>query len=894
MTRDWHVRVYAWLARVLLPSWLHARVGHDLVGTFADRVRDARTAGERRREIARELAGLVRIAIASRLSPRRKPTGSVAIAERPWSPIEVFRQDLKFGVRAMRRSRGTAGLVVLTLALGVGASSAMFSIIRTVLLRPLPFDRPEQLVFVHPTLEEWRTNPSLSSEWQLGRFSPPELRTWLERQKSFDAAGGYSVWRARVPRATGSERIQVGNATSGFWRALRVRAALGRLPLASEAKEPVAVLTHAFWVSHFGSDATIVGKTFRLNDSPVRVIGVLPSTFALVDASADLWQPYEPPSNDKELNNHMLLAVGRLREGVSLAHAEQELAPILRRLAAADPKHITHGAHLVAPVAQATAKIRVPLLILSGASLVLLVAACANVALLLLGAGAERLCELAVRQALGAKKSRIVGQLLTESVVLGVGGAIAGMFVAAAVTRVLVAIMPGGIPRLDDVRVDLTTFLLASLLAIATAIVAGCFPALSLSRVSAGESLRAGATTQGRGRLQHAIVIAELALATVLLVGAGLLTRTLAVLQRVQPGFDPTGVVAVQLNLPWDRFYPPNGNTDSSRARAAVFIAKIADEVRSIPGVSSVALASDMPFSDDRGTSSVQPEGYTPAKGEVVNAARRFVTGAYFDLLRIRPVQGRVVGPADTRPGAERVMVVTDAFARHFWPDGRWLDRTVGLWGESYRVVGVIADTHEHDLRGDEDRYKVYMPTRSGDEAADNILVRTPMDPALVVPVLRDRIWRADASIVIEDVMPLSERLARSLTDDRYRMRLMVAFSIAAGCFALFGVYGVISRSVVRRRRELGLRVALGAPRSSILSLVLGDAARIAVAGVAIGTIAALLASRVLASIVWGVPPSDPVSFAVAGIALLAVAVIAAAIPARRATRVEPMIVMRN
>jgi hypothetical protein len=290
----------------------------------------------------------------------------------------------------------------------------------------------------------------------------------------------------------------------------------------------------------------------------------------------------------------------------------------------------------------------------------------------------------------------------------------------------------------------------------------------------------------------------------------------------------------------------------------------------------------------------VQPEGYTPAKGEVVNAARRYVTGTYFDVLRIRPLQGRVLGPADTRPDAEGVMVVTDAFARHFWPDGRWLDRTVGLWGESYRIVGVIADTHEHDLRGDEDRFKFYLPTRSGDEAADNILVRTPMDPSLLVPVLRDRIWRADASIVIEDAMPLTERLARSLTDDRYRMRLMVAFSIAAGCFALFGVYGVISRSVVRRRRELGLRVALGAPRSSILSLVLSDAARIAVVGVAIGTIAALLASHVLASIVWGVPPSDPVSFAAAGIALLAVAVIAAAIPARRAARVEPMIVMRN
>ncbi|HEU4631464.1 MAG TPA: ADOP family duplicated permease [Gemmatimonadaceae bacterium] len=887
-------RAYAALLRLLVPRWLRVRAGDEMLATFAARLDAAATPRERARELARELGGLCRVAVLARGPAAPAATSTVHPRPQRRPPmLDVIRQDLGFALRAMRRSRGVTVLAVLTLALGIGTSTAMFSVLDAVLLRPLPFEEPERIVLVYPTIEEWRDNPSLHELWQQGRFSPPELRSWLERQRSFEAAGGYTSSTARVSSGAGSERIAVGQATAGFWAALRVTPQLGRLP-APDEREPVVLLTHELWTSRYGGDSALVGRDIRLNDRSVRVIGVLPASFELVGVSADAWRPYVLPTGDEQLGNHMIIAVGRLRDGVPLARAGEELAAILGGVDAADPQHLTHRGHLVSPVQQATADVRLPLLILASASLLLLLAACANVALLLLGAGADRVRELAVRQALGARKRRIALQLLVESVALGVAGAAAGVLVALATVRVLVAIIPAGVPRIGDVSVDVRTFGVAALLAVATGVISGCVPALSLSRVDAAESLRAGATTPGRGRLQHVIVAAELALATVLLVGAGLLTRTLAELQRVRPGFEADGLFTAQLVLPWDHFYRPGGDEAAARAALGTYVRELTEGVRTIPGVSDVALSSDMPYSGDRGTNPVEPEGYQPAPGEVVDAARRFVTGNYFDVMRIRPVQGRLLTAADARPDAERVMVVTDAFARHFWPDGRWLDRQVGFWGDTYRVVGVIADTREHDLRGDDDRYKFYVPALDPATAADNLLIRTRLSAAQLVPALRERVWRIDRSIVVEDALPMPERIARSLADDRYRMRLMTAFSLAAALFSLLGIYGVTSRAVVRRRRELGLRVALGAPRGRILGLVLGEAARVGTVGVLLGVALALVATRVLAGLVWGVPRLDPLTYGAAALLLLALTLAAALGPARRAAGVEPMRVIRN
>ena len=887
-------RLYAALVRRLLPAWLRDRAGAAMLATFDDRLRAAPTARARLAEAAREVAGLARVAAVARLEGARRSSATVhppAMQRR--TVLDTIRQDLAWAGRSMRRDRGVALLAVLTLALGVGASTAMFSVVDSVLLRPLPFERPERIVLVNPTIEEWRDHPSLHESWRDGRFSPPELHGWLERQRSFEHAGGYTTGSGRIAAGAGSERIAVGQATRGFWDALRVRPALGRLPADGEA-EPVAVVTHAFWQARHGGDPAILGRVIRLDDRPLRVIGVLPPEFALVGADAEVWRPLVANRSMDNLGNHFLLALGRLRDDVTVERAAGETARLLGGIASADDDHLTHRAHVVSPVAQATADVRVPLLILAAASLLLLLAACANVALLLLGAGADRVRELAVRQALGARKLRIAAQLLVESVVLGLAGAAAGVLVAMGAVRLLVAIMPDGVPRIGDVGVDLRTFGVAALLAVATGVLVGCFPAFSLSRVDAAESLRAGATTPGRGRLQRAIVVVELALATVLLVGAGLLTRTMGELQRVRPGFEAEGLLTVQLALPWDRFYGENAFDASDAAALRGYVDRLAGAVRAIPGVEAVALSSDMPYSGDRGTNPVTAEGYLPAPGEQVVAARRFVTGNWFDVMRIPAVQGRPLGPADARAGAEPVMVVTDRFARHFWPDGRWLDRAVEFWGTRYRVVGVIADTREHDLRGDEDRLKFYVPERDPGNAADNLLIRTALPPEVLIPVLRERVWAVDRSIVVTDAMPMTERIARSLADDRYRMRLMVAFSLMAAGFSLLGIYGVMSRAVTRRRTELGLRAALGASRGRLLRLVLGEAARIGGVGALLGIGGALAATRVLESLVWGVPRLDPLTYAAAAAVLLALTLAASLLPARRAASVEPMRVIRG
>jgi putative ABC transport system permease protein len=379
----------------------------------------------------------------------------------------------------------------------------------------------------------------------------------------------------------------------------------------------------------------------------------------------------------------------------------------------------------------------------------------------------------------------------------------------------------------------------------------------------------------------------------VLLVGAGLLTRTMRELQRVRPGFAADGLFAVQLDLPRDRLYPPGVDGTAADAAAAAYVGRLAEVVRGIPGVTGVAMTSDMPYSRDRGTNTVQPEGYVPAPGEVTDAGRRFVSGGYFAVMGIAAAQGRVLGPADDRADAGRVMVVTDAFARHFWPDGRWVGRTVGFWDDTYRVVGVIAETREHDLRGDDDKFKFYVPARGSGEAGSNLLLRTHLPAAQLVPVLRERIWTTDRSVVIEDAMPMTDRIARSLAEDRYRTRLMVAFSVAAAVFALLGVYGVMSRAVVRRRHELGVRSALGAQRRALLSLVLGDAARIGTLGAALGIGLALAASRALERLLWGVPRLDPLTYLGAAAALLALALAASFVPARRAGDVDPVTTLR-
>ncbi|HXT14946.1 MAG TPA: ADOP family duplicated permease [Gemmatimonadaceae bacterium] len=866
-------RLYGIARYLVLPEWLDERMGDDLQTTFEERMASTRSMLGWCVELSHEIAGLLRAGLTARFT------------------LDHVSHDVRFALRAMRRHRAVSTLAVLTLAVGVGASTSMYSVIDSVLLEPLPFDHPEQIVMVNPTIVDWRNNPSLSSAWQHGRFSPPEVRAWMAQQHSFQAAGAYFQTSARLLLGTGSESVPIVGVSDGFWTTLRARPAIGRLPSKNE-DDSVAVVTHAFWQSHLGGDSAAIGRSLRVDDHALRVIGVLPKDFELIGVGGDLWLPLD--LHGPELGNHSLKAIARLRDGETVAHAADEMTRILRGVDAVDAKHPVHTAYIVSPVSEATSAVRGPLWVLMTAAGVLLLAACASVALLLLGSGADRARELAVRQALGANKRRIVGQLLAESITLSAAGAVAGLAVAAASIRVLVATTRAGVPRIQHAAVDLHSFALAALLALATGVLAGCVPAFSLSRVDAGESLRAGATTVRTGRLQRAIVVGELALATVLLVAAGMLTRTMGELQRVNPGFDPSDAFALRLDLPFDRFYRRGVPADSSAALAGAYIGRLTDGLRTIPGVADVATTTIMPFFGGRATNTVEPEGYRPAPGEVVDVARHFVSASYFSILHVRVLQGRLFSPQDERMDAGRVMIVSDAFARHFWPDGRWISRAVGLWGATYRVVGVIGETREQNLRGDDDKFKFYVPARPDGNFPSNFLLRTNASAATLVPILRERLSKLDPDIVIGSAVPLRERMAETLADDRFRMRLMSIFSSVAALFALIGVYGVTSRSVARRRREMGLRAALGAPAGRLTIMVLQEAGAVGAAGALAGVGIAIAGSRALERMIWGVPPIDPITYGVVFGVLVSAALLAALVPARRAAAADVMQALRT
>jgi predicted permease len=883
-------RCFSALRRVVVPRWLDERAGDELQRTFEERLAEIGSPSAWWYELAREICGLVFAGVTARFTRRRPriagPLGRAGQAMR----FDSVASDLRFALRSMRRNRVVTALAVLTLAAGVGASTAMYSVVDAVLLRPLPFDHPEQIVMVNPTVVNWRDTPSLRDAWQYGRFSTVEARAWLDRQRSFQAAGAYAISSARVALGRGSERVATAETTPGVWVALGVRPMLGRLPGPNET-DSVAVVTYAYWRSHLGGDSAAIGRTIRLDDYPTRVIGVLPKDFDIVGIDADIWLPLSLAGD--ALDNHDLLAMGRLREGVTIARAGDELTRILHGVDAVDPKHDRHTAHIVSPVREATDAVRTPLFVLSIAAAVLLIAACASVALLLLGVGADRARELAVRQALGARRRRIVVQLLIESMALGAVGAAAGVLVALLGIKLLIAKTPPGIPRIDHAGIDLHSFAITALLALATGVLVGLVPAMSLSRVDAGETLRAGATAASTGKLQRGIVAAELALATVLLVAAGLLTRTMAELQRVNLGFNPAGVFAVRVVLPYDKFYGAGKSPDSGTRALEAYVTRITDAMRSAPGVSDVATTSDMPFSNDRATNPVQPEGYTPAPGEIVDVARRWVTPNYFSMLRIPPLEGRVLAAGDDRPNAEPVMVVTDQFARHFWPNGRWVGRLVGFRKVEYRVVGVIADTREHDLRGDEDKYKFYVPAVADGDIEGNFLLRTSTLAALT-PIIRERLWHVDPEIIVASAEPLRDRVERSVADDRFRMTLMSVFSSVAALFSLLGIYGVMSRSVARRRREMALRTALGAQSGRLVAMVLMEAGQIGIAGALAGIALSILGSRLLERLIWGVPRLDPLTYGAAAGLLFIATILAALAPARDAATSDLMGVLRT
>jgi len=810
--------------------------------------------------------------------------------------------DLRWAARWLAHSPGFALAVVLTLALGIGGTSAVVCVVDGVLLRPLPYPEPDRLVAV------WSLMRGETEPWS---SSPPDFRVFRDEAASFDKLGAYYAGAANLVIDDEPVRLSAARATAGLFDALAVRPMIGRTFLEDEetsGRDRVVILSHASWRRYFGARPSIVGSSVTVNGAPHTVIGVMPRSFRFPERTAELWLPMAF-AHDDVLNtrgNYFVSIVGRLRPGTSVERAQGELARIAVGIPADDPQAPIRGARIVPLHEQTVGAARRPLQLLLGGTGLLLAITCANVAGLVLARGAGRRRELAVRAGLGATRGRLVRQLLTEGLLLSAVGTVAGLLVAWGAVRLLHTLGPRDIPRLDEVALDGRVLGMTALIAVVTGLGFALLPALRLAGSDASEELRSGsrqAGGAGHRRLRRLLVGGQVALALVLLVGAGLLLRSFLALTRVDPGFRAAGVVTASLPL------QPGPYADA--ARAWPFADALLERVGALPGVESAALTSGLSLRGG-GWGKHVSFGDRPApasRDQVPTVGYRLVSPDYFRTLGARLVAGRTFEPGD-RAGGPPVAIVNQTMARRFWP-GRdpvgamiWMGPPEAMVssllppGFSFprlTVIGVVADERFESLDQPPEPEVYQLYSQSTETPATLYLaVRTRGEPVLVIPALRAALRAVDPSMPLAEVATVGELMRESGARRRFGALLVSGFAALALGLALVGVYGVAAQFVAQRRRELAIRLALGAGVGEVVRLVLREGAGTALAGGAIGIGAALALSGLMRAVVFEVGPGDPVTYATCALVLLAAVIVAAFLPARRAAQLPPAAVLAS
>jgi putative ABC transport system permease protein len=813
--------------------------------------------------------------------------------------MDTLLQDLRYSLRRLAKSPAFTGIVVLTLALGIGANTAIFSAVNAVLLRPLPYREPHRLV----TIEH--LYPSLDLE---APVSVPGFLDYKRKSRSFESMAVQTGWQANLTGVDEPVRMQGQRVTGEFFTTLQVPALLGRTLQPGEdtkGRDRVAVLSYDAWRRIFGGAPDIVGRSLSLNGESYEVIGVMPSGFRdFFNPNAELWAPlvFDPEQmTDQERTSEYLNLTGRLKPGVPVEQAAGEMRTMAEQLKRDYPDNYPDDWSLiVTPLSiQSTGEVRPALLVLLGAVGFVLLIACANVANLLLARAATRSKEIAVRTALGATRERLLRQLLTESVLVSLAGGAVGLLLAYAGVRALVAADVRNLPRADEIGIDGTVMLFTLVVSLLAGVLFGLAPAVHTATPDLHGALKEGGrgTTADRGShaLRRSLVVTEVALALTLLTGAGLLLKSFARLQQVDPGFDPTSVLTFNLSLPQVR-YP------SDTAQIA-FFDQVFPAITRVPGVVGVGGTSVMPFGGSWSTASFEIEGYQPPEnqpgpwGDI-----RIVSPGFFEALRIPLLRGRYLTD-DDRAATRDVAVIDQEFVRRYWPDENPIgkrftfgppegvtDTTQNEWIE---VVGVVGHAAHEGLDADP-RIQLYLSYRQITTPFMAVAVRTRGNPERYVNLVRDAVRSVDPDQPISNVAPMEELLSRSVGERRLSMMLLSLFSGIALVLASVGIYGVMSYSVTERSRELGVRIALGADRSDVLRLVLKQGMRLAVLGIGVGLAAALALTRLIESQLYGVTATDPGTFALVAVVLAATALVANLIPAIRATRLDPAAVLRE
>ena len=799
-------------------------------------------------------------------------------------------QDLRYALRTLRLAPGFTAIAVLTLGLGIGANTAVFSVLDAVLLRPLPYPHPERLVTL----------------WERERDGTPQITSfanfldWQSRCRSLLDLAVLSYWTPSVSGFGTPERFEGLRVSREFFRTLGVRPALGRdfLPEEDEpGKNRVVILSWGLWQRRFGGDRNLLGRPILLDGRPYALVGVLPagleSLFATnANRPAEIWAPlaYTPGLPQACRTCRHLRAVARLRPGVSLEQASRELDAVSRVLVAEHPRDYERPGVAVIPLAEdLVGDYRSNLYLLMGAVGLVLAIACANVTHLLLARSQRRLGEMAVRAALGADRPRIVRQLLTESALLHLLGGVVGALLAAAGVAALIRASPPNVPRLSSVAVDGRVLAATFALSLLTGILFGLVPAMRGSGQELKAALAAaGAGAVGRRRsLAGLLVIGDVALALMLLIGAGLMLRSLFGLFAVDPGFDSHHLLAAEISASGPRY--------REEGKIVAFYQRALERVRSLPGVAAAAVTSQLPLGGDADNYGIHSED-NPAAGEAEtpSALRYEVSPDYLRTMRISLLAGRNFTEGD-RAGSPAVVLVNRTFARRIWPGREPLGRRIhmGEPEDPWRtVVGVVGDVHHLGLDAPP-AMQIYLPQAQSVKSAMVLVVRAEADPRSLAGAVRRAIWEIDRDRPISKLATMEEVMQVSLARRLLILRLLVVFAAIAVLLAMVGIYGVLSQAVAARTREIGMRIALGAPPRRIVSLVVGAGARQVAAGLALGTGLALALTRFLGSLLFGVTAQDPMTYAGLALLLAAVALAAAYLPARRAARLDPMVATR-
>ena len=809
--------------------------------------------------------------------------------------MQTFLKELRYGARRLKLSPAFTTVVVLTLALGIGANTAIFSVVNVVLLKPLPYREPDRLV----TIEHFY--PSLDN-----MQAPVSVRGFVDYRDSTESFASMAVqsgWGANLTGLGDPERLQGSRVTGQYFHTLGASAARGRTIVPGEdeqGKDRVVVLSHALWQRLFAGDPAAVGKTMQLNGDTYDIIGIMPPDFRdFFNRNAELWAPitFTPQQLSGGYTNEFLSLTARLKPGVTIEAAQAELKLFADQLKQTYVDQFPPDWTLTTTSLneEATGRIRPALLMLLGAVGFVLLIACANVANLLLARAASRQKEVAIRTALGATRGDLVRQLLAESFLLALIGGAVGLALAYVGVRALGAssltrlVAPGGI------TIDGTVLAFTLGLSLVTGLLFGLVPAAQISMTSFHDTLKEGGRSatadRGSNAARRVLVVAEVALALMLLAGAGLLIKSFSRVLGVSPGFEPRNVLTLGIALPAARY--PNDTV-----QVAFWDAALA-QIKAIPGVRGVAATTVMPFGGGWSTGSFNVEGYEPKEGENDPWGDiRIASPEFAETMQIALRSGRFFNDQDVL-GGPQVVVVDDEMVRRYWPNTDPVGKRI-FFGDAgtpdvdyYTVVGVIAHVKQEGLDA-EDRVQLYFPHRQAAPGGMSLLVRTDVPPKSIVPQVRSAIQSIDKDQPISQVRTMEEMLAQSVGQRRLSMLLLGVFAGVALLLASIGIYGVMSYSVAQRGHEIGIRMALGAARTTVLKLVLRQGMSLVAIGLAIGIAGALALTRYLESQLFGVKPTDPVTFTLVAVVLATVALVATLVPALRATRVDPMVALRQ